>query len=169
VSFNVFASGGSFHYQRDNFVDGSDFVPLKVVSELMTMDPSPSGVTSTYIGHKQPGITDLMETMATMEFLHTLNNAVCFLAMCSGSANGWIYVSCTESHVFWPNTMAGARYNFSPGDNPGAEFIKVIGPSLKETSMDNWGVLLALSLVLSKYSSSIGDDATPMINIMLDR
>ena len=110
-----------------------------------------------------------METMATMEFLHTLNNAVCFLAMRSGASDGWISVSCSESHVLWPDTKSFARYNFSPGDDPGAEFIKTIGPGLKATSMDNWGVLAALSIVLSKYSNQIGEDARPMINIMLDR
>jgi len=141
MSFNVFASGSpNFHYKKDNFIDGSDFVPLKVVSSLMTMDLSKSGAVSTYIGYKQPGITDLMDTMATMEFLHTLNDAVSFLAMCSGSSDGWIALSCSESHILWPDTKSFARYNFTPGDDPGAEFIKTIGPGLQSTSMDNWGV-----------------------------
>jgi len=135
----------------------------------MTMEPSALGATNAYIGYKTPGITDLMETMATMEFLHLLNDSVCFLAMCSGASDGWISVSCTKTHTFWPDTRSFARYNFSPGDNPGAEFIRAIGPGLKETDMDNWGVLAALSIVLSKYSGQIGDDARPMINIMLDR
>jgi hypothetical protein len=170
VSFNVFASGsGNFHYQKDNFIDGGDFVPIKVVSALMTMEPSASGAVSTYIGYKQPGITDLMETMATMEFLHTLNDAVCFLVMCSGASDGWISVSCSESHLLWPDTKSFAKYGFSPGDDPGAEFIKVIAPGLKQTSMDNWGVLAALSIVLAKYWNQIGEDARPMLNIMLDR
>jgi hypothetical protein len=170
MSFNVFAAGApSFHYKKDNFIDGGDFVPLKVVSTLMTMEPSAAGGTSAYIGYKTPGITDLMETMATMEFLHTLNDAVSFLAMCSGSSDGWISLSCKESHLLWPATVSFARYNFVPGDNPGAEFIKLIGPGLKNTSMDNWGVLAALSIVLAKYYDQIDSNATPMINIMLDR
>jgi hypothetical protein len=170
MSFNVFAAGsGHFHYQKDDFIDGSDFVPMKVVSTLMTMDPNPLGAANAAIGYKTPGITDLMETMATMEFLHTLNDAVSFLAMCSGASDGWISLSCTKTHVLWPDTKSFARYNFQPGDDPGAEFMKIIGAGLKETSMNNWGVLAALSIVLAKYSASIGDDARPMINIMLDR
>src|SRR5438874_350820 len=99
MSFNVFAAGGgNFHYQKDGFIDGGDFVPMKVVSTLMTMEPSGLGAANAYISHKTPGITDLMETMATIEFLHNLNNAVCFLAMCTEASDGWISVSCTDSH-----------------------------------------------------------------------
>ena len=39
MSFNVFAAGsGIFHYKKDDFIDGGDFVPMKVVATLMTMD-----------------------------------------------------------------------------------------------------------------------------------
>lgn len=170
MSFNVFAAGsGNFHYIKDGFIDGGDFVPMKVVSALMTMEPSALGATNAYIGYKTPGITDLMETVATQEFLHLLNDAVSFLAMCSGASDGWISVSCTESHTLWADTKTFACYKFLPGDDPGAEFVKLIGPGLQQTSMDNWGVLAALSIVLSKYSNHIGQDARPIINIMLDR
>ncbi|HLJ49154.1 MAG TPA: hypothetical protein VKU01_24230 [Bryobacteraceae bacterium] len=170
MSFNVFAAGsGSFHYQKDGFIDGGDFVPMKVVSTLMTMDLSVSGGANAYISYKTPGITDLMETMATMEFLHTLNDAVCFLAMCADASDGWISLSCTKSHVLWPDTKSFARYNFWPGDNPGAEFIKLIGKGLQDTDFDNWGTLAALSIVLAKYYDQIGQNDRPMINIMLDR
>ena len=76
--------------------------------------------------------------------------------------DGWISLSCSESHVLWPDTKSFARYNFSPGDDPGAEFMKAIGPGLKATSMDNWGVLAALSIVLAKYSNQIGEDASQL-------
>ena len=169
MGFNVFASGtGHLHYQKDNFIDGDTFTPIKVVSALMFMTPTKLGAVDAYIGYKQPGITDLMESMATQEFLHLLNDSVCFLAMCSGASDGWISVAGSESHLLWPDTKSFARYNFSPGDDPGAEFIKTIAPGLKETSLNTWGVLAALSIVLSKFSSAIGDDATPIINIFLD-
>ena len=47
--------------------------------------------------------------------------------------------------MVWPTTKAFARYNFQPGDDPGAEFIKLVGPGLKETGMNNYGVLAALN------------------------
>jgi hypothetical protein len=169
VGFNIFASGtGKFHYQRDGFIDGDTFAPMKLVSELMTMSPNKEGVITTAIGHYQPGITDLAEGMATLEFLHLLNDSVCFLAMCSGASDGWISLSSTQTHLMWPDTKAFARYNFQPGDDPGAEFIKLVGPGLKETGLNNWGVLAALALVFSKFSDHIGEDARPIINISID-
>ncbi len=170
MSFNVFAAGSpKFHYKKEGFIEGSDFEPMKIVSTLMTMEPNGWGAAGAGIDIATPGVTDLMDSMATMEFLHTLNDAVCFLAMCSGSSDGWISLSTTKSHVLWPDTKGFARYNFTPGDNPGAEFIKLIGPALKDTDLNNWGALAALTLVLSKYSNSIGDDARPIINISLDK
>lgn len=170
MGFDVFAAGsGKFHYKKKGFVDADTFEPMKIVSALMNMSPSALGAADAYIGYKTPGITDLMGTMATMEFLHNLNNAVSFLAMCSGASDGWISVSTTQSHLLWPDTKSFGKYNFQPGDSPGAEFMKIIGPGLKETDMNNWGVLAALSLVLAKYSNHIGDDATPIINISLDK
>jgi hypothetical protein len=169
MSFNVFAAGsGKFHYQKDGFIDGDSFTPMKVVNALMTMSPTALGAANAYIGYKTPGAGDLVESIATREFLHLLNDSVCFLAMCSGASDGWISVASSESHILWPDTKAFAKYNFQPGDDPGAEFIKLIGPGLKETSLNNWGVLAALSIVLSKYSAHIGDDARPIINIFLD-
>ena len=170
MSFNVFAAGsGSFHYQKNGFIDGGDFTPMKVVSALMTMDPSPLGAVNAGIGYETPGVTDLMDSIATIEFLHLLNDSVCFLAMCSDASDGWISVSCCKSHLLWPDTRSFSKYTFWPGDNPGAEFIKTIGKGLQDTDMDNWGVLAALSIVLSKYYDQIGDNDRPMINIMLDR
>ncbi len=169
MSFNIFVAGaGHFHYRRQGCIDGSDFEPMKIVSTLMTMEPTVVGAANAYIEHRTPGITDLMETMATMEFLHLLNDSVSFLAMCSGVSDGWIAVSCSESHMLWPDTRSFARYNFSPGDNPGAEFMRVIGRGLRETSMNHWGVLREMSMVMSRYRDHIGDNGTPMLNIMMD-
>jgi hypothetical protein len=170
MSFNIFASGSKkFHYKKDGFIDSDTFEPMKIVSTLMNMEPTATGVAGAVIEHKTPGITDVMGALATLEFLHNLNNAVSFLAMNSNASDGWISVSSTNAHLLWPDTKAFAKYNFQPGDSPGAEFIKLIGPGLKDTDMNNWGVLAGLSIVLAKYSNHISDDDTPMINISLDR
>ncbi|MEP7075025.1 MAG: hypothetical protein ABI878_04375 [Acidobacteriota bacterium] len=170
MGFRVFAAGTDhFHYERDGFPDGDTFEPMKVVSTLMTMEPNGFGVAGAAIDHYTPGITDLMESMATIEFLHNLNNAVCFLAMCTGASDGWISVSSRHTHALWPDTMGFAHYAFSPGDNPGAEFIRLIAPGLKETGMNNWGTLAALGMVLARYSNQIGEDARPIINFQLTK
>ena len=45
---------------------------------------------------------------------------------------------------------------------------KAIGPGLKATNLNNWGVLAALSIVLAKYYDKVGDSGRPMLNISLD-
>jgi len=170
MSFSIFASGSpDFHYSKDDCLDDSAFDTIDLLAKLQTMEPTWMGAGATAIDIAQPsaGIVDLMKTMATMEFLHNLSNAVCFLAMCSGSANGWISVSAVEKHWYWPDTGDTKTYRFDPGDSPGAEFIKKIGPALKAANMAHWGALRMMGMVLAKYSSKIGDNATPIINISL--
>jgi hypothetical protein len=107
-----------------------------------------------------------MIALATREMLHNLSNAVCFLAM-KNTSDGWIYVNATEKNTLWADTCRSATYKFSPGDSPGAEFVKKIGPCLKDTDLDNFGVLQHLSIALSRYSNHIDDSATPKISISL--
>ncbi len=170
MSFRIFASGSPhYHYEKSDCLDDSAFDMIDLLAKLQTMEPSWMGAGATAVDIVQPsaGIIDLMKTMATMEFLHNLSNAVCFLAMCSGSSNGWISVSAVETHLMWPDTGDSKTYRFDPGDSPGSEFIKKIGPALKAANMANWGVLRMLGLVLAQYSSKIDDNATPIINISL--
>src|SRR5437899_1398073 len=107
MSFSIFASGtNGFHFQKSRCVDDSDLDLVDLLGKFQTMEPSWMGVGATAIDIAQPsaGIIDLMKTMATMEFLHLLSDAVCFLAMNSQASNGWISVAATESHLLWPDT-----------------------------------------------------------------
>lgn len=172
MSFNIFASGSeSFNYKQPNCIDKSSFDMAKILEKLAVMEPTKMGVFSTGVDIVQPsaGLSDLVETLGTIELLHSLSNAVSFLAMCSDAANGWIFVSSTKSRIYWTDIKSNAKYNFSPGDSPGSEFIRKIGPALKETDMDNWGVLFQLVMALGKYSNHIGETGRPMINIFLDK
>lgn len=168
MSFKIFASGsGKFHYVRDDCIDDSELNMIDLLGKLQTMEPTWMGAGATAVDIVQPsaGIIDLMKTMATMEFLHNLSNSVCFLAMCSGASDGWIAVTCRETHLLWPDTGANAKYQFYPGDSPGTEFIRKVGPAMKAANQANWGVLRMLGIVLAKYSNHIGESATPIINI----
>jgi hypothetical protein len=172
MGFRIFAAGtDDFHYENPNFVDKSDFDMVQTIAKLQGLDGTAMGVVATGVDFVQPsaGITDLMDTIATTEFLHNLSNAACFLAMCSGAAEGWISVSARETHYLWPDTAGFARYRFSPGESPGSEFLTRVGPVLRNTGMANWGVLLALGNVLGSYSNRIGLSGTPMINIQLTK
>lgn len=170
MSFRIFASGsGRFHFERDNCIDDSDIDMVDLVSKFQTMEPTWMGAVTTGIDIVQPsaGIIDLMQSMATREFLHNLSNAVSFLAMCSGSSNGWIAVSVRQTHIAWPDTVAFDKYEFYPGDSPGTEFIRKIRPILSSTDTANWGVMRMIGEVLARYSNHIDSSATPMINIQI--
>jgi hypothetical protein len=169
MGFSIFAAGTKdFHYSRDKCIDDSDIDMVDLLSKFQGMDGTKMGAVATGIDIAQPsaGIIDLMKTMATMEFLHLLNNAVCFLAMKQQAHNGWIFVSARESHLLWPDTGGNGEYKFKPGNNPGHEFMKKIGPALKEADMANWGVLRELALCLSKFDRHIGE-GRPCITIQL--
>ena len=171
MGFDIFATGASnFHYKRNGCEDGSTFEFIKVVTILQGLDVTSTGkgaisATGGAIDYVALGITDLMISLATTEMLHNLSNAVCFLAM--NSSDGWIYVHATETNTFWEDTVRFSKYRFLPGDSPGAEFISTIGRSLKDTGLDNFGVLQHLSIVLSRFSNHIEDSMSPKINITL--
>ena len=173
MGFDIFAAGsGDFHYSRKGCEDGSTFEAMKVITCLQSLDVrslAHAGITGTgaYIDYKAPGITDLMIALAEREMLHNLSNAVCLLAMNPNAGDGWIYISATEENTFWANTVRAAKYSFSPGDSPAAEFVSAIKNCLKDTDLTNFGVLQHLSVVLTKFVNHIDDSMTPMINISL--
>ena len=170
MGFSIFASGtNKFHFSQKDCIDDSDIDMVDFISKFQGMEPSWMGAGEVVVDIAKPskGIIDLMQSMATTEFMHMLSNAVCFLAMKEGSANGKISVSAIEEHFLWPDTGGVADYEFNPGDSPGTEFIKKIAPALKKADMANWGVLRMLALVLAKFENHISDSATPRINIAL--
>ena len=170
MSFSIFASGtNNFHFEKDNCIDDDDIDMVDLISKFQGMEPTWMGAGEVAVDIAQPsaGIMDLMQAMATMEFLHMLSNTVCFLAMKGGASDGWIFVAAREEHLLWPDTGGNGKYSFYPGDSPGTEFIKKIAPALKEADMANWGVLRMLALVLAKFDNHIPDSARPIINIEL--
>jgi len=65
------------------------------------------------------------------------------------------------------DTTSFARYNFQPGDEPGAEFMKKIGHGLTHTDLNKWGVLAALVLVLAGFVGKLNDNDIPMLLITI--
>lgn len=173
MGFKIFASGSTgFHYGKDKCEDGSTFELIKVVTALQSLDIASMGTlaitgTGAYIDYKAQGITDLMVALAREEMFHNLSNAMCFLAMLPNSSDGQIFVAATEKNIFSPDVSRSATYKFSPGDMPGAEFITTIWRSLKDTGLDNFGVLLQLSVVITKFYNHIDDSTTPKLLIDL--
>jgi hypothetical protein len=175
MSFDVFASGsGGFHYTKDGFIDGDDLDMVKLASEVQSLDPTPLGVADAVKNHYlskylSKDMTDAMAVIAQREFLYSLKESVDLLAV-RGSADGFITVTAKQKHALWPDTLRFAKYGFDPGDSPGSEFIRAIAKSLDDTDLKTWGVLMALTIVLSKYSEHLDsrDPSLPtMINIFL--
>lgn len=170
MSFRIFSAGvPNFNYIKEKLPDGEVFEAVKVIHAFTTANPTLGGGAGIASDIILPDITDVMKNIAGMHFAHHLNNAVCYLAMQPGAQQGWISVSATEKNTFWTDTMRVIKYTFSPGTNPGAEFMKKLAPALKDTSMDNFGVLFALATALSKYYQRIDSNQVPMINIQLTK
>ena len=170
MSFRIFAAGtGKFNFMQDDCIDDSDIDMVDLISKFFGMEASWQGLGEVGVDIVKPekGIIDLMQSMATQEFLHNLSNSISFLAMCSGSSQGWVSVSARETHTLWPDSVGIGTYRFDPGEMPGTEFVKKISPALKTADMANWGVLRMLGIVIAKYSNHIGSSATPMLNIQL--
>lgn len=191
MSFRAFAYGEpSFHYQRNDNVEGEEFNSLQLLALLAGMGPGRGelipgnaplmvgkavggraiGVAGSYSPSRDMGSAAM--ALASREFLEMLTNTVSFLAISPGAGgdNARILVTARNRHALWPTTIRFASYNFSPGDDPGTEFVRTISPSLKETDLNHWGVLRSLVLILSQYSNWITDtNTTPFISIELDK
>ena len=172
MSFSIFAAGScDFHYKKDDCIEGDDFDVVKILAILQSMQPTAAGAAGAageiVIDQTFPDITDAMGAVALFEFLHLLKTSVDLLAMNSGSNGGWISVASTETHLLWPDTVRFNSYKFKPGNDPGTEFVKTIGPGLKETDLNNWGVLRALVLVMNKFADKYDNSMKLMLNISL--
>lgn len=174
MSFNIsafgVAHGKPFHFNRDDCIDGDDFNIANLIATLQGLTPSSAGLVAAGIEHNLPGSgADAMGVIAQIEFLHVLKNCVDSLAMCDDAGNGWICVSSIEKRFILSDNFGFGKYEFDPGDDPGTEFMKIIGPGLANCGMDNWGVLRILVIVLTRYSDVLGQSGKPVLNIQLSK
>jgi len=89
--------------------------------------------------------------------------------MCTGAANGSVSVYTCQSHLLWPDNNAFSCYQFIPGDDPGAEFIRMILPGLGRTDFNNYGTFRAIALAISRYNDHIGNSGMPMLRLELTK
>jgi hypothetical protein len=169
MSFNIFAAGTpSFHFEKHDCIDGGDFEPMTLVSKLSKLKkPTKENVAKYVIDKSAPHELGLLERVASMELLDMIQTLVAILAVHEGVSDGWINVSMKKSGLLLGDTTSFASYKFQPGDEPGAEFVKTIGPGLTTTSLNNWGVLGALVGVLVKFMDKLKDNDTPMLLITI--
>lgn len=170
MSFRIWACGlrgknssgesrGLFHYMKDNCLDQSDFEPNKILSAIPS-SPDASGVAEKIVGSPESHIgaaevAGVMK-MAEMEFAHLVISGVNLLAM--HGSGGDISVYCYESKWYWADANSFVDVQLW-GNDPGREFLRRIGPGLKSTDLNNFGVLAQIAIVLSKYETKLPDSA----------
>jgi hypothetical protein len=167
MGFKIFANGTpKFHYESDKNLDGDDFKWASVLANFTTTTPTLKGAVPDVIGAVTPsaGIGDLMGAVAQREMVHLIDIAVSSLAM-KATEGSYIFVSCRQTHLLWPDTMGTGRYTFDPGDNPGPEFLKAIKTALKDTDFATWGALAGLAKTLGKYDAACVSDPRLMIQL----
>lgn len=170
MSFNIWANGRShFHYGKENVIDGSEFDTMQNLTILQGMQFTKASLLDGALQkYASKGVADGATSVATREMLNLLVSSVDVLAMSARGTGSSINVRSTQRKSMWADASRFASYDFSPGDNPGVEFYRTISRSLVETDMANWGVLMALAIVLTKYSAHLSSNtATPWITIEL--
>lgn len=180
MGFNIFASGvtgnkkgggrGHFHYKKDDCLDQDDFDPPAILSWLPS-SPDAAGVAEKIVGSPESHIDSVtragMTRIAEMEMTHLVATGVDLLAMHGGSG-GKISVYCLQKKWYWADTNSFVVFHFDGSSNPGRDFLRTIGPGLKKTELNNFGVLAQLAIVLSKYDSALPGSSEPFLNISLD-
>jgi hypothetical protein len=176
MAFRIFAAGvtssrTTFNYERSRCPDDDVFSAADVASALRASGPGVRGAAEGVADYVVPSDTGAyragVQSIAKITFAQLLDTAVGLLAAKSGASEGWISVAPRLDRLLLPNVSRIARYSFSPGDNPGAEFIRTISPALRDTDMHNWGTLRQLAEALGRYELTLDGHGTPMIQIQL--
>ena len=177
MGFKIFASGstgekagggrGHFHYSKDNCLDKGDFDPPAVLSWLPST-PDAAGIAEKIIGSPESHMDNVTSAgimkIAEMELAHLVRNAVDMLAM---HGDGEISVYCLQEKWYWADSNSFVKFKLGNSSNPGRDFIKAISPGLVKTELNDFGVLLEISIALSKYDQALPGSASPLINISL--
>jgi hypothetical protein len=175
MSFRIFATGSKgFRRESDKNMDMDDFKAVDVIASYeapeknavlrwanKTLDKSSSTLADAY----RSGV----EKIAGIEAAHLLKNAVSILATCEGAANGLISIGAKQSRALRSDVFNLQDFKLSDSDDPGVDFFKRIAHLLEQTKLNNFGVLLAMSIVLSQFKTHIGDSGTPRIVIQLTK
>ena len=177
MGFNIWAVGltgsssqGLFKYEKKNCLDRSDFDPPKLLS-IIPDSPDAAGIAKKISGtpesHLGSATVDGMSKVAELIFAHHVIQGIQFLAL--HGSGGSVSVYCNEAKWYWADSNSFVEYRITStsGIDPGKEFLKKIGPGLKNTSLNNFGVLAQIAICLSKYESALPQSAKPNLRIEL--
>ncbi len=178
MSFRIYAAGSDrFRFERDGQSDDDIFTAAEIMSIMQSLEPSRSSFVQAGIDRvlpSSPSGIDAADAIARMVFLRILSDTVTLLATNTRATHGgWISVSASQSNLLFPDSSGFGRYDFSPGDeNAGTEFLRSVLPALRESEMNNYGVLRAISMALSEYARHIDEvssTSTVRLNISVSK
>lgn len=172
MSFRIHAAGSNgFRYERDNCPDDDVFEAAAVISALSASGPSVGGAVEGAADYLQPsvGVLDGVSSVATTTMTELLRSTVNFLAIGRNTSRGWISVGSRTASAVWADSTGFARYEFYDDDDPGAEFIRTILPSLRESGFNNYGTFRALAMAISLFDSHRPSSGPPTLLIQLSK
>ncbi len=154
-----------FHYSKSNCLDQGDFEPPKLLS-MIPNSPDLGGVAKKIVGtpssHVGGATVGGMFAMAGIISARQVQEQIKLLRI--HGQGGSISVYCYQKKWYWADTNSFVNCYIS-GGNPGRDFLKKIGPGLKKTELNNFGVLMQIAMLLSEYSLKLPNSATPNLKI----
>ncbi len=163
MSFNANASGTrGFRFSSHNNPDENIFTAADIISAVSSVSgPNLKGIGEGVADYTLPSIDDTtrsaINSFARIGFLSALVTAVSRLATIRFGSQGSIGISAHRSKLLGEN-IEFARYSFSPGIQPGIEFVQATFPALDETGLNHYGTLRVLAQILNKYYDFIDDE-----------
>lgn len=171
MGFSIWASGlrgknssgesrDVFHYNKKDCLDQGDFEPNTLLS-MIPSSPDAAGIAEKVVGSPESHIggaevAGIMK-IAELEFAHLVKTCVDLLAMHGRS--GSISLYCYQEKWYWADSNSFVNVHLF-GNDPGRDFLRQIGPGLKSTGLNNFGVLAQIALCLSAYERKLPDSAT---------
>ena len=178
MSFSIYAAGTrGYRFRRQNQPDEDMFQAASVISAVQGMEPTAGGVAGAAIelgrdqvGLGTPNAMDAARILGRTVFVNGVVETVDMLCARNGDRPGWIYVSCSQSHLLWPATTAHTNYGLDfRGDGVGRDFVRHLVPVLTATGFNHYGSFRALYLALNGYDAVLQDSDLVMITINLSQ
>lgn len=177
MSFSIYASGTrGYRFRRQGQPDEGMFQAAAVLSAIQGREPTVGNAVGAGFelareaAGYNPGANDAARILARTVFVNGVSDTVDMLCAKNADRPGWIYLSCNQSHLLWPDTTAQTNYPLDHrGEGPGRDFVRTIVPVLTATGFNHYGSFRAIYLALTGYDGVLQDSDLVMITINLSQ
>lgn len=176
MSFKIMASGSeNFHYREHEIVEQGDFELISAINDMGSTKPAKEEMIKAAIGKILPSAPSPPLAIEAVGVLGMTVYALLLAQMMDllagrGADDKSVSVGTREANKLWADTVGFSKYSFTPGIEPGVEFLRAIYPILEKTSLNNWSVLMMLSIILGKYDDHLVESGgTPNILIQINK